>query len=270
MLAQQQVRYFRAEGYLLVPHFFDADEVEALRSEVARFRREGRLRNVATEGDGQTPTTEQVNLQLVPLAPHSMLFRALPFCEKVLRSASQLLGDPVVKILDQLFLKPARQGLPTNWHADNAYFRIRDPLKGAAMWIAVDDATRANGALKVLPGVFRDRFDHFRDLDSDHHIRMNADDADAVHCELQAGGVVFFCYGTPHATGYNETENDRTGIGVHFLNSDYITDELGAGKYVVPMTGKAAQREDSRFAKYAGRWQEVVQGVLAADAGGAR
>lgn len=26
----------------------------------------------------------------------------------------------------------------------------------------------------------------------------------AVHCELEAGGVVFFTFGTPHATGDNQ------------------------------------------------------------------
>ncbi len=137
------------------------------------------------------------------------------------------------------------------------------------MWISLDDATEANGTLKIIPGVFRERFKHFRDPDSDHHIRMEANERDAVHCEMNAGGVVFFCYGTPHATGPNPTENDRTGIGIHFLNTHYITDELGAGKqseFNVPITGDAALPGASKFAKYAGRWNEVVQEVLAANA----
>lgn len=263
MLTQEQIEQFRSAGYLVVPGFFDDDEVQALRSEVARFRLEGLLRNVATEGDGKTQTTEHQNLQLVPLAPHSELFRVLPFCEKVRQATVELLGDPVVKILDQLFLKPAAGGLPTNWHTDNAYFRISDPLKGTAMWIAVDDATKANGTLKVIPNAYQKRYEHFKDPDSDHHIRMTADDADAVHCELEAGGVVFFCYGTPHATGPNPTASDRTGVGIHFLNSDYLTNELGGGKrgeYVVPMSGPELQ--ESKFAKYVGRWEEVVRKTL--------
>ncbi len=267
MLTKQQIDQYKTEGYVIVRNFFSDDEVGALRSEVARFRSEGYLRNVATTGDGGTHTTFKENLQLVPIAPHSELFRAMPFCEKLVRSTSQLLGDPVVKILDQLFLKPARRGLPTNWHTDNAYFRISDPLKGTAMWIALDDATESNGTLKVIPRVFRESYKHFRDPDSDHHIRMEADDANAVHCEMKAGGVVFFCYGTPHATGPNPTENDRTGIGIHFLNTDYLTDELGKGKrgeFNVPITGEDGLIAKSKFAKYAGRWNEVVREILAA------
>jgi ectoine hydroxylase-related dioxygenase (phytanoyl-CoA dioxygenase family) len=265
MLTTKQIEQFKTEGYVIAADFFDDTELKALRAEVARFRREGYLRNVATAGDGKTQTVEQENLQLVPLAPYSELFRALPFCDKVVHSTSALLGDPVVKILDQLFLKPAGRGLPTNWHTDNAYFKISDPLKGTAMWIALDDATKANGTLKVIPGVFNEHYKHFRDPSSDHHIRMAADDTNAVHCELPAGGVVFFSFGTPHATGPNPTAADRTGIGIHFLNSAYLPEQLSGGKraeFNVPMTGEAVQRGAAKFAKYAGRWNDVVQEIV--------
>ena len=29
---------------------------------------------------------------------------------------------------------------------------------------------------------------------------------------------LFFCFGTPHATGDNSTDQARTGVGVHFVN----------------------------------------------------
>ena len=38
-------------------------------------------------------------------------------------------------------------GIGTNWHQDNAYFKIRDPMRGTAMWIAAHDATIANGTI---------------------------------------------------------------------------------------------------------------------------
>ena len=266
MLTESQIAQFSREGYVVVPEFFDPDEVTALRLDIARLRRDGRLRNVAPQGVDSPETNGRANLQLVPIAPHSLLFRTLPFCEKVLASTSALLGDPVVKILDQLFLKPAGVGLATNWHTDNAYFRIRDPLKGAALWIAVDDASQANGTLKLIPNVFRESFGHYRDPASDHHIRMRELEADVVHCELNAGGAVFFCYGTPHATGPNPTPEDRTGVGIHFLNGAYLTRALADGKrgpYNVVMTGSETQRQDSRFARYRGRWDSVVRDIVA-------
>ncbi len=105
-------------------------EVGPIQAEVERFKREGLVRNVATEGDGETPSSTKVNLQLIPLYDKSDLIRALPFDDKVAVAVSQLIGTPFILHLDQMFLKPAGHGIGTDWHQDNAYFKIDDPLKG--------------------------------------------------------------------------------------------------------------------------------------------
>lgn len=195
-LTTSQVEQFRAHGYVAVPTFFDAQETAAIRAEVERLQREGLLRNVATAGDGATTSQTRRNLQLCPMFEKSMLFRALPFAPKVAEAVSQLIGDPVVLRLDQVFLKPAHDGAGTNWHQDNAYFKISNPLLGTAMWIAVHKATVENGTLHVLPDAFSTLLEHSRDPDSDHHIRCYPDESQAIPIELPAGGVVFFAYGT--------------------------------------------------------------------------
>jgi hypothetical protein len=101
-----------------------------MQAELERLKNEGALNNVATEGDGKTTAKSKANLQLCPLYPHSDFFRAMAFAPKVAAAVSQLIGDPVLLHLDQVFLKPAQHGAGTNWHQDNAYFRISDPLKG--------------------------------------------------------------------------------------------------------------------------------------------
>ena len=72
-----QIERFRGDGYLVVPAFYGADEVAALQAEVDRFKREGLVRNVATDGDGTTHSTTKANLQLIPLFDKSDLVRAL-------------------------------------------------------------------------------------------------------------------------------------------------------------------------------------------------
>ena len=54
-----------------------------------------------------------------------------------------------VRQLDHIFLKPAHTGIGTDWHQDNAYFKISDPTKGTAMWIALHDAHIENGTLHL-------------------------------------------------------------------------------------------------------------------------
>jgi len=214
-----QIKQFQTQGYLAVPEFWNEREVRAMQTELERLKTEGLLRNVATSGDGKTESEQKANLQLCPMSPHSDFFRAMPFAEKLVAAVSQLIGDPVLLHLDQVFLKPGKHGAGTNWHQDNAYFKIPDPLQGTAAWTAVHDANEANGTMRVMPDSFRDLLEHQRDLDSDHHIRCYPDESKAKLIELPAGGVLFFCYGTPHATGANTTDKDRAGIALHFLNA---------------------------------------------------
>ena len=219
-LAPSQIIHFLDTGYLTLEGFFTSTEVQAMQCEVERWLREDLPRDVSTNPE------QRQNLQLIPLFPLSALFRSLPFSPKVVTATEALIGKPVIKILDQMFYKPAHTGMGTSWHTDNAYFKLADPLKGVAMWIAIHDATKENGTLKIVPRAFREDFPHSRDPASDHHICTRLDERRAVHCELKAGGVVFFCFGTPHATSDNLSTSGRAGAGIHFVNRSCMNGPL--------------------------------------------
>ncbi|GAB4466419.1 MAG: hypothetical protein OHK0029_37720 [Armatimonadaceae bacterium] len=263
----EQIQQFQTEGYLAVPEFWTQDEVQAMRRELDRLKEEGLLRNVATEGDGKTHSQTKANLQLCPMAPHSTFFRAMPFAPKVVEAVQQLIGDPVLLHLDQVFLKPGQHGAGTNWHQDNAYFKIGNPLWGTALWTAVHDATVANGTMRVIPRIFAEELPHERDPDSDHHIRCYPDEAQAVPVELPAGGVIFFCYGTPHATRANQTDNERAGVALHFLNGAEDGEARGGfplGKRPF-LTGPEATGGEREYGeKVAGTWEQEVQKLCTA------
>ncbi len=268
-LSQQQVDTFRTNGCVAVPEFYSRQEVRAIQNDIERLKREGLLRNVATEGDGKTSSSKQKNLQLCPMYSHSTLFRALPFDPKVIEAISTLIGEPFILHLDQVFLKPGGEGMGTSWHQDNAYFQIRDPMKGTAMWIAAHDATIANGTMHVVPGVFREQFEHKRDPFSDHHIRCWPPEEREMPIELPAGGVLFFCYGTPHCTKGNKTNNERAGVAFHFLHADYAKDDLIADDrdYRPYLTGpKATGGQREYGTKIAGTWDKEVQKAAAQQA----
>src|SRR6185312_12660762 len=81
-LSPAQVEQFRRKGYVAVPGFFNAQETAALQADIARIKRNGFLRNVATAGDGKTQSNTKQNLQLCPANFYSTLIRALPFSSK--------------------------------------------------------------------------------------------------------------------------------------------------------------------------------------------
>jgi ectoine hydroxylase-related dioxygenase (phytanoyl-CoA dioxygenase family) len=152
---------------------------------------------------------------------------------------------------------------PFDWFChSNAYFKIRDPLMGTAMWTAVHDATVANGTLKVIPDCFRALLEHTRDPFSDHHIRCYPPEERAVEIELPAGGVAFFAYGTPHATGPNTTDHERAGVALHFLRADCAQDELIAPDrdYHPYLTGPQATGGLREYGeRVAGTWEREVE-----------
>lgn len=258
VLSDACIEQFRQEGYTSVPAFFEPHEIAAMRAELDRFKRDGMLRNVATEGDGKTHSETTFNLQICPIAPKSPFYRSLPFHDRIIAAIGALIGDPIVFYLDQIFLKPGRTGAGTNWHQDNAYFKVSDPTKGTAMWVALHDATVENGTIQVIPGSHRTPFDHDRDPQSDHHIRCDVPEDKAVPIELPAGGVAFFNYGIAHATRANETDHERAGLALHFLRTDYIPHERGRG--FVHLTGPDATGGEAEYGEpIAGTWERQVQ-----------
>lgn len=265
ILNNEQVRQFRERGYLAVRHFFDAREVAAMQAEVERLKRDGLLRNVATAGDGKTHSATVENLQLCPMYNRSDFFRAMPFCPRVISAVSRLLDDPVLLHLDQIFLKPGRHGSGTNWHQDNAYFKIRDPLKGTAMWTAVHDATVENGTIEIIPNSFTESYPHYRDPYSDHHIRCDPPEERALPIELEAGGVLFFAYGTAHCTRANRSDRERAGMALHFLNVEYAQEDLiDETRTTRPyLTGAKATGGLKEYGvQVAGTWEQQVERML--------
>ena len=215
---------FRRDGYVVVDPFFDDTEVAALQAGMDELMDAGKLHNVATDFDRATRRDDKVNLQVCPLSYHHRFFAAVPFHRKVRELVPALLGGPSYKFLDQIFYKPGRVGAGTNWHQDNQYFEVEDPFLGLGLWIAIHDANRANGTLRVLPGYASRRIAHVPDPESDHHFRMYAaDDEEPDILEVKAGGVIAFCFNTPHSTTRNETDKPRAGLAYHFMRTGHTS-----------------------------------------------
>lgn len=253
MLTPEQIQHFRDQGYTVASLLFSRREVQAMLAELDRFKAEGLGRNVSTDPEAK------VNYQVIPLNDKSRLFRALPFAPKVVACIRALIGDPFVRHLDQIFLKPPGHGIGTDWHQDNAYFGLEDPTKGTAMWIALHDANLENGALRVIPNSHRQLFAHSRDPDSDHHIRIDAVAGEEVPLEMEAGSAAFFNYGTAHATQRNRSRRERAGVAYHFFNTGYAL--RGQQKnFLVPVTGPNASGGVGEYGeRIAGTWEREVE-----------
>lgn len=116
--------------------------------------------------------------------------------------------------------KPASQGTVLPWHQDggDVWALDRDPL--ITIWMALDDATAANGCVEVIPG------SHRLGLLSQHGSNISDDDA-RRHCpedavvpmEVPAGHAILMHNWLLHRSGINPTDVPRRAFTACYLDS---------------------------------------------------
>ncbi len=156
-LSDEQVTFYRREGYLPGIRILTDAQVDALREEL-----EG-LFDPKHPGHGlfyEYHSNESKE-------PNTVLFHALgawrigPGFHDLLWNpaftvaASQLLGGAVRFWHDQLFCKPPHHGGVVAWHQDYSYWIRTQPMGHLTCWIGLDDATTDNGCVHYVPGSHR-------------------------------------------------------------------------------------------------------------------
>ena len=111
------------------------------------------------------------------------------------------------------------------------------------------------------------KYNHKRDPFSNHHISCDASDDDGIGIELEAGGALFFCYGTAHCTKKNNSNEERAGLALHFLNSQYIPEinlEFNKPKRVLPLIlGNKASGGLKEYGEVGtGTWKDEVNKII--------
>jgi ectoine hydroxylase-related dioxygenase (phytanoyl-CoA dioxygenase family) len=152
-LTDEQVAFYRENGYLAGIRILTDAQIERLRHELAELFNP---QHVGHELWYEYHSNESAN-------PNTVLFHALgawrirPCLHDVLWHpaftvpASQLLEGAVRFWHDQLFCKPARHGGVVAWHQDYSYWTRTRPMAHLTCWIGLDDSTRENGCVHYVP-----------------------------------------------------------------------------------------------------------------------
>jgi ectoine hydroxylase-related dioxygenase (phytanoyl-CoA dioxygenase family) len=192
-------RYAR-DGFVLVENVLSRDECSALKAEGVEV-----LRQHARPGASV----------YVGAAAVSPVFRALASDDRLVRTLRDLLPGGVMFMSDKLVFKSGLQRKPTPWHCDEAYWRGTRPKLSA--WIALDDVSASNGALRVLPGGHLEKWTHTapggKGEEFDLRIRdLDGRQGETVVCEMAAGSALFFSDRLPHSSTPNTDGSDRYAI----------------------------------------------------------
>lgn len=231
LLTNAQIETYRRDGFLVIENFLDSKELEEWRAvtEDAVTRRLEAARNspfsaddpnhLQNQGD-QDNFYSQVFVQCVRLADTHQGMAHLMLDPRLGRMAANLAGVDGIRIWhDQALIKPP-YGNPTAWHLDDPYwsFTSRDAL---SIWVALDDATLANGCLWYLPGT------HLEATFENAGIGMNMAELfkvypewkkrEAVSAACPAGSAVFHNGLTAHGAGANMTPRPRRAMTCAYM-----------------------------------------------------
>ena len=156
-LSDDQVEFYRDNGYLAGIRVLDDRQIEALRNELALFFDP---EHAGRELWYEYHTSESVDESKVLF--HALgawrigsAFHDLLWAPAVRMAASQLLEGSVRFWHDQLFCKPALHGGVVAWHQDYSYWQRTRPMNHLSVWIGLDESTRENGCLHYVPGSHR-------------------------------------------------------------------------------------------------------------------
>lgn len=155
-LSQTQIEQYRQQGFILIEGFLEPAELEHWRSSTAEAI-QMRLANSQGLSNQADPDAfyAQVFTQCLRLADIHAGMAELIFNEDLGRMAGTLAGVDGIRIWhDQALVKPP-YGNHTAFHMDNPFWSFHSK-HALSIWLALDDATLANGCLWYLPGTHQE------------------------------------------------------------------------------------------------------------------
>ena len=219
-LSNEQVEFYRENGYVAGIRMLSDDQLDALREELAGL--------VEPTHSGHELFYEYNANESAD--PAKILFHALgawrikPGLHDLLWHpafgvpAAQLLSGAVRFWHDQIFYKPAHHGGIVIWHQDYSYWTRTTPLAHISCWIGLDDSTRDNGCVHYVPGSHRwqllPRASFANDMDAVLESLTPAQRAEfkPVAIELKAGECSFHHPLMVHGSYANHTDRPRRAV----------------------------------------------------------
>lgn len=243
-LSEEELFSYREHGFLIRRNVFAEDELTRLRDAVEEavsrahaqtsegstyFLDEKRFVDVGDMTVQYEHQSDSQTIRVIEPAQHLHAdLQALVFDCRITDPVKSILGTDSVSVwTNKLNLKRGGEGSGFGWHQDSPYW-VHDSDHVDLLpnvYLAFDDATRANGCLKVidgshmlgcLPGTNNGSQlgGFFTDPDC-------FDEANEVHMEAPAGSLVFFDPHSIHGSEPNQTDESRRAIVMTYQPADF-------------------------------------------------
>lgn len=255
-LSPEQLQSFHSLGYIVMESFVSLEEIEAMRNRMEQllddfdcspstsvFSTKNQLRTSndhffdsaekvsfffeerAFDDDGNLKQPKQFSINKVGHALHDLepVFRNVSCSEKMSGLLLSLGYKRPVIIQSMYIFKQPGIGGEVVPHQDNS-FLYTEPTTCTGLWLALEDATIANGCLWAIPGSQKDglvrRF--IRDENGVHfdHPFPSYDQKDFVPIEVKAGSLVVIHGDLIHQSFENQSSKSRHAYSLHVIDTE--------------------------------------------------
>ena len=227
-LNEEQVGYYRENGFLHVPAVLTPEEVERYRSAASSA-----YDNLVSLDPGN-----QMFRQIVQVWKSDPVLRELTMHKGLAARATELAGMPLRLWHDQLLIKKPHNLTPTEFHQDAPYWPHAGSRHQISAWVALVDVPVERGCMTFIPGSQRRRDLHAIDLTDRTDLFNAAPDLvyePRVTVPLRAGDCTFHNGFLAHTANANDTDEYRYAMvniyvdaGATYNGAPHVcTDTLG-------------------------------------------
>lgn len=257
-LSEEQIAFYRREGYLVLENFFDATRLETIDGVVRQ------LTNDAIASDDYSKILELEPEQIDGQPSARRIFNPFDLHEefekvatdaRLLDCIENLIGPDISLQHSKLNMKPARVGSVVEWHQDLAYFpHTNDDL--VTLLIYLDDATEENGCLQVLPRHHTHYFDHA--LPDGTFAGMITEDMESgrfgkpIALPAPAGSAIFMHCITPHSSLPNRSDRARRTLIFEYRATDAFPIYYGEMTNIAEAKYRLLRGKPARHARLGG------------------
>jgi phytanoyl-CoA hydroxylase len=228
-LKDEQIQYYQDNGFIVIDGFLSPEELEHWREAVTAAVKERAGikipgKDIKTgEADGINEDADyfgKVFDQLLNLWQTNKDVNELMMDPQIGKMAAQLAGVDGIRIWHDQALIKRPWANPTAWHLDTPFWSFSD-RNAISIWIALDDATLANGCLFFIPGSHKqtgfDKITIGRNMDSIFDVYPQLKNTMPVAAPMKAGSCSFHNGLTIHGANANMTSGFRRAMTCSYM-----------------------------------------------------
>lgn len=235
-LTQEQKDFFNKNGYLIIKGLLSKDKVEKYskrlidicNGDVPPAKHMLVMKDIMI-AKGKVQTDKAVEkIQKLQDVQDDEVFWELLTEPKILDIAENFCGKNMKTIHNMIINKPPRVDGRHPFHQDQLYFPFGPDEDIIGCWVALQNTSKENGTLAVIPGSHKSPILEHGDIKNIDNLNLayfgalgeNLGIENRVHVIAEPGDALFFHTHLLHGAGRNRSEGFRRVYIVHYANSD--------------------------------------------------